>query len=89
MNDRGTSETELRRLVADVLRLRPEDWGDEDARVLFARILRLEARIEAMERHHAEVHPKCALGRRTAGRTTAPQHEEAALFPPRQGRLAA
>lgn len=89
MKQEHTPEVELRRLVADVLRLRPEDWGDEDARVLFARILRLEARIEAMERHHSEVHPKCAVGRRTAGRTTTPQHEAAALYTPRQGRLAA
>lgn len=89
MNHEHASETELRRLVADVLRLRPDDWGDEDARVLFARILRLEARIDAMERHHGEVHPKCTIGRRTAGRTTAPQHESAAFYKPQQGKLAA
>ena len=89
MKDEHTPDLELRRLVADVLRLRPEDWGDDDARVLFARVLRLEARIEAMERHHQEVHPTCAIGRRRAGRNIAPQHELAAPYPPRQGRLAA
>jgi hypothetical protein len=89
MKDEHISDTELRRLVAGVLRLRPEDWGDEDAPVLFARVLRLEARLEAMERHHQETHPTCAIGKRRAGRTTAPQHELAAPYPPRQGRLAA
>lgn len=50
---------ELAELVAGVLRSKPEDWGDVDARVLYARILRLEAQLEALERHHRSVHPRC------------------------------
>jgi hypothetical protein len=59
MKQRDGLNDELAKIVADVLRTNPEDWGDVDARVLYARILRLEARLKSLEDHHRAVHPRC------------------------------
>lgn len=59
MTEKNVLNEELAQVVTDVLRTRPEDWGDVDAHVLYARILRLEAQLEALERHHRAVHPRC------------------------------
>jgi len=59
MSEKKTLNDDLAKVVSDVLRTRPEDWGDVDAHVLYARIMRLEAQLEALERHHRSVHPRC------------------------------
>ncbi len=53
------TDQHLRDLLARVLELRPEDWGDVDMRVLFARVMRLQAQVHALQEHHSAVHPSC------------------------------
>ncbi len=73
MTEKNVLNEELAVIVTGVLRTRPEDWGDVDAHVLYARILRLEAQLEALERHHRGVHPRCGevTGQRQQRPTTA------------------
>lgn len=67
MTHEEVSDAGLRSIIASVLETGPEEWGDADTRVLFARARRLQERIEELEAHHRVQHPRCRHLQAAAG----------------------